>query len=212
MEEVQAPPAPMVPTRSLPEAPDDIAEITPRSLPKPLPPLSPSPPVAGPSSSPLKRSRWFEDESGDETDEFIPQARKKSRAGRRSKAGPLKRVNSKLEGKGTKCNLCGKHLGRVTDLPRHKASCKWNPERATRKTPCEICGKLLPGNSIITLSVNVFLHYPVHSPCGCRQTTPLIQKLSFQTEEGRWPVPVGILVATRSPQKKVFLFFDFRNI
>lgn len=142
MEEVQVPPTPVVPTRSLSEIP---SEITPLYLPNPSPSRPPSPPVAGPSSSPLKRSRWFKDESGDESDEFTPQVRKKTRAGRRSGTGSLKRVSPGFGGKGTKCDLCGMHLGRVTDLPRHKASCKANPERVTRKTPCEVCGKLLPG-------------------------------------------------------------------
>jgi len=139
MEEAQVPPAPVVTTRSLPETPDECDE-TDRFSP-PNPPYSP---VAGPSSSPLKRSRWFKEESGDESDEFTPQARKKTRAGKRPKTSPPKRAGSRFEGKGAKCDLCGMHLGRVTDLPRHKASCKSNPERETRKTPCKVCGKLLP--------------------------------------------------------------------
>ena len=153
MEEAQAqvPPAPVVPIRSLPEAPDEDAETAPLSLPNTPSFRSPSPLVGGSSSSPLKRSRWIEDESGDESEEFTPQARKRTRAAKRSNVGPLKRASSKFEGKGTRCDLCGMHLGRVTDLPRHKASCKSNPERTTRKTPCDICGKLLPGNSALCL-------------------------------------------------------------
>lgn len=147
MEEAQVPPAPVVTTRSLPETPDECDETARFSPPNP-----PYSPVAGPSSSPLKRSRRFKEESGDESDEFTPQARKKTRAGKRSKANPPKRAGSGFEGKGAKCDLCGMHLGRVTDIPRHKASCKSNPERETRKTPCKVCGKLLPGNSTLSLS------------------------------------------------------------
>ena len=154
MEEVLVPPTPIVPTQSLPETPDRFLKSIPPSLPNPPPSRSPSPPVAGPSSSPLKRSRWFKDESGDES-EFTPQVRKKTRAGKRSKPGSLKRAGPKFEGRGTVCDLCGMHLGRVTDLPRHKVSCKFNPERVTRQTPCEICGKPLPGNSILRLSTTV---------------------------------------------------------
>jgi len=140
MEKAQVPPTPVVPTRSLPEAPGECVEDTPLSLPNHSPFRSPPTPVAGPSSSPLKRSRWFEDESGDESDEFTPQARKNTRAGKRSKPGSLKRASSKFEGKGTECNLCGMYLGRVTDLPRHRASCKSNPERTMRKTRVKFVG------------------------------------------------------------------------
>lgn len=144
MEELQAPPTPVVPTKSLPELPSPCSDATPSS-PNPPPSRPQSPPVAGPSRSASKRPRWSKDESDDESDEFTPQTRKATRSGKRLKVASLKRVSAKLGGKGTTCDLCGKHLGRVTDLPRHKGSCKENPERETRKTPCEICGKLLPG-------------------------------------------------------------------
>jgi hypothetical protein len=149
MEEAQAPPAPVTATQSLPDLPDECSENTPPSR-SPTPPTSP--PIAGPSRSTFKRSRWSEDESGDESDEFTPRRHKETRAGKRWKASPAKRASSKLEGKGTACDLCGVHLGRATDLPRHRASCKLNPQRETRKTPCDFCGKLLPGNSMSCLS------------------------------------------------------------
>jgi hypothetical protein len=155
MEEVQVPSTPIVPTQSLPEEMLDYCAETsppPSPSPYPLPSRSPSSPVAGPSRSPLKRSRWLEIESGDESDEFMPQRHKKTRAGKRTKAGTVKRASAKFEGKGTRCDLCGMHLGRATDLPRHKASCRSNPERATRRNPCEFCGKMLPGNSIPSLA------------------------------------------------------------
>ena len=140
MEEPLAPPSPVIPTQSLPELHNVCLDTT---LPSsPSPPSSPpqSPPVAGPSRSASKRLRWSEDESDDESDEFTPQTRKATRPGKRLKGG-----GAKLEGKSTKCDLCGKRLGRATDLPRHSLSCKKNPQRETRKTPCEFCGKLLPG-------------------------------------------------------------------
>lgn len=143
MEEVLVPPAPVVPTQSLPEMPDEYPPTA--SLPSSsLPPSRSSSPLPGPSKSPLKRQRWSEDESSDDDNEFTLPTRKKTRAGKRFKAGTVKRASTKFEGKGTKCNLCGMRLGRVTDLPRHKASCKSNPERATRGTLCKICHKLLP--------------------------------------------------------------------
>lgn len=145
MEEPQAPPTPVVPTKSLPELPNARSDTTPLSSPSPPPSRPQSPPIAGPSRSAPKRSRWTEDESGDESDDFTPQTRKAARPGKRLKVGSLKRVNTKSKAQGTMCDLCGRHLGRATDLPRHKASCKSNPERATRKKTCEICGKLLPG-------------------------------------------------------------------
>jgi len=154
MEEPQAPPAPAVPTRSLPELLDPSSDATPLPSPNPPPSRSPSPPVAGPSKSAPKRLRWSDDESGVESDEFTPQTRKAIRPSKRLKVGSLKRAGTKLEGKGAKCDLCGKRLGRATDLPRHKASCKENPERATRKTPCEFCEKLLPG-TLLPCSVKV---------------------------------------------------------
>lgn len=153
MEELRVPLAPVVPTQSLPGETSDSVETPPPSPSKvSLPSRSPSPAIAGPSRSPLKRSRWPEEESGDESDEFTPQWHKKTRVWKRSKAGSVKRTSTKFEGKGTKCDLCGTHLGRATDLPRHRASCKSNPERATRRNPCEVCGKLLPGNSIPCLA------------------------------------------------------------
>lgn len=145
VEEIRTPPTPVVPTLCLPEEMDDeCIEATPLVSHTSLPSRSPSPPVAGPSRSPLKRPRRSEGESEDESDEFIPQTRKKNRAGKLSKAGNVKRASGKFEGKGTVCGLCGIRLGRATDLPRHKASCKSNPGRLTRETPCEVCGKLLP--------------------------------------------------------------------
>jgi len=153
MEEVQAPPAPVVLTRSLPELPDPCSDATPLSSPNPPPSRPSSPPVAGPSRSAPKRLRWSEDDSGDESDEFTPQTRKATRPGKRLKVGSLKRASAKLEGKSAKCDLCGKRLGRATDLPRHKASCKENPERVTRSTPCDFCGKLLPGTLLPCLSM-----------------------------------------------------------
>ena len=141
MEELLAPPTPVVPTQSLPKLLNACSNAT--LSPSPSPPQSP--PIAGPSRSAPKRLRWSEDESDDESDEFTPQKRKAARPGKRLKGGSLKRGSAKLEGKGTKCDLCGKHLGRSTDLPRHKESCKENPGRAVRQTPCEICGKILPG-------------------------------------------------------------------
>ena len=141
----ETPPAPVVSTRPLPSF-DMCSDVIPPASPDP-PPFRPSPPpVAGPSASKktvLKRSRWSEDE-GDES-EFTPEKRRIARPGKRVKVGPSKRVGARLEGKGTKCDLCGKRLGRATDLPRHKASCEANPERATREIPCKFCGKLLPG-------------------------------------------------------------------
>lgn len=135
----EAPPTPVVSTKPLPE-PDTTSPYSP----DPLPFRSPSPPVASPSrSSALKRPRRFKDESGDESDDFVPEKRKPARLGKRTKASSLKRA--KLENRGAKCDLCGNTLGRATDLPRHKASCKANPERAIRTTPCEICRKPLPG-------------------------------------------------------------------
>lgn len=142
--EVQTPPTPVVPSKSLPEMSDDCLDLSPLSPPDPPLPRSPSPPIAGPSRIPLKRSRWSEDESDDENDEFVPQARKRTCSIKRTKVIPSKRPSTKFEGKGTRCDLCGARLGRVTDLPRHKASCRSNPERAARTTPCEYCGKLLP--------------------------------------------------------------------
>lgn len=144
--EPEAPPAPVVSTQPLPSF-DMCSDVTPPTSPVP-PPYCPSPPpVAGPSVSKktvLKRPRWAEDES-DGSDEFTPERRRVARPGKRMKVGPPKRVGAKLEGKSTKCDLCGKRLGRATDLPRHKASCEANPERATREIPCKFCGKLLPG-------------------------------------------------------------------
>ena len=151
MEELQTPPAPVVRTQSLPEPPNACPDATPPSSPsltssppnpppsRPNPPLSrpQAPPVAGPSRSVPKRFRWSEDEDDYETDEFTPQPQRTTR--KRLK------VSTKLDGKGAKCDLCGKRLGRATDLPRHKASCRSNPERATRGTRCEFCDKLLPG-------------------------------------------------------------------
>ena len=139
--ELEVPPTPLVPTQPLPEL-----DITSPTSPNPSPSRSLSPPVAGPSRrSDLKRPRWSEDESNDESDEFIPERWRAVRPGKRTKVGSHKRAKAKLEGRGTRCDLCGKHLGRATDLPRHRASCKANPERVERATPCEICGKLLPG-------------------------------------------------------------------
>lgn len=145
MEELPAPSAPVVPTQSLPELSDACSDATLPSSPNPPLSLPQSPPTPGPSRSAPKRLRWSEDESDDESDEFTPQTHKATRPGKRLKIGSLKRAGVKFDGKGTKCDLCGKYLGRTTDLPRHKASCKENPERVTRKTPCEFCGKLLPG-------------------------------------------------------------------
>ena len=141
--ESEAPPTPVVSTRPLPL-------FEPCSDPTPNTPLfrSPSPPVAGPSTSRsvLKRPKRSEDEDGsDESDEFTPKKRKVTRLGKRTKVGPIGRIGVKLKGKGAKCDLCGKHFGRATDLPRHKASCKANPERAIRSDRCEVCNKLLPG-------------------------------------------------------------------
>jgi hypothetical protein len=148
MGELLVPPAtPIVPIQSLPEL--TLANVCPdATLPtSPSPPLSPpqSPPVAGSSRSTPKRSRWSKDDSDDESDEFTPQTRKATRPEKRLKGGSLKRTSPKSEGRGTKCDLCGKRLGRITDLPRHKASCKENPDREIRKIPCEFCEKLLPG-------------------------------------------------------------------
>lgn len=185
VEEIRAPPAPVAQTLCLPEEiPDEYIETTPLASQNSLPSRSPSPPVAGPSKSPLKRSRWSEGESEDESDEFIPQTRKKTRAGKLSKAGGVKRTSGKFEGKGTMCNLCGVRLGRATDLPRHKASCKSNPGRATREIPCEICGKLLPGKFNLVAAKIILFTYAVCSPSGCHQTSPCIQNLPFQTEKG----------------------------
>ena len=177
-----APSAPLVTTQSLPEEIlYEQVEAIPVSSPNHPPSRSPSPPVAGPSRTRLKRMRWSEDKSGDESDEFLPQVRKKFRSNGRPKAGPLKRASAKFEG--TVCELCGMPLGRVTDLPRHKASCKSNPERATRKTPCEFCGKLLPGNSTLFSSRFSYSH-TISSPHGRHQTPPGVQVLYFQTKEG----------------------------
>ena len=144
--EPQAPLSPIVSTQPLPELLDAYSETTSPSSPDPLPSRSSSPPVAGPSRrSLLKRPRWSEDVSGDESDEFTPETPRVARFGKRTKVGSLKRAKARFEGKGTDCDLCGKHLGRATDLPRHKVSCKANPERATRTNPCEFCGKPLPG-------------------------------------------------------------------
>ena len=96
------------------------------------------------------------EDRGDESDEFTPERRKVARPSERMKAGTLERVGSKQEGKGTKCDLCGKRLGRATDLPRHKAYCEANPERAARRTPCKICGKILSG-TLQLFSVRVLL-------------------------------------------------------
>jgi len=141
--EPEAPSAPIVSTQPLPLL-DMFSDATPLTSADPPPFRPSSPPVAGPSTSKrsvLKRQRWSEDES----DEFTPERREAARPGKRMKVGSFKRIGAKLEGKGAKCDLCGKHLGRVTDLPRHKASCEANPERATRETPCKFCRKLLPG-------------------------------------------------------------------
>ena len=143
--EPEAPPAPVVPTQPLPLL-DTYSDPTPPTSPVP-PPFRPSPPpVPGPSTlkrSVLKRQRWSDNE-GDESDEFTPERRKVARPSKRMKSGS-QRAGARPEGKGAKCDLCGKRLGRATDIPRHKASCDSNPERATRETPCKICGKLLPG-------------------------------------------------------------------
>lgn len=140
MEELLAPPAPAVPNQSLPELHvcSDATLLSSPSAPQYVP-------VSGPSVSAPKRLRRSEDESDDESDEFTPQRRRAARPGKRSKGGSFKRGSAKLEGRGTKCDLCGQRLGRVTDLPRHKASCRQNPQRSTRKIPCEFCSKLLPG-------------------------------------------------------------------
>jgi len=148
MEELQAPPAPVISTQSLPELLDACSDPTPRSSPNPPSSPPPSHPVAGPSRrTVLKRSRWSGDDSGEESDEFTPEVRKAARPCKRPKVGSLKRASAKFDGKSTKCGLCGKRLGRATDLPRHLTSCKANPERETRRVPCEFCGKLLPGTS-----------------------------------------------------------------
>lgn len=139
MEEHQAPATPTILAQPLPEELVDA-----RAEASPTPSVAPPFPVAGPSTSPLKRPRWSGDESGDETDDFAPQRQKKTRTKKRSKTRTINPASPKVGGKGVDCDLCGKHLGRVTDLPRHMVSCEENPERATRQTPCEICGKLLP--------------------------------------------------------------------
>ena len=141
MEETQAPSTPVVPIQSLP---DVCLDVPLPPSPNPLPSCPPSPPIAGPSRSTSKRLRWSDDDSDDGSDEFTP-ARKTSRSGKRAKVGSSKRTGATPGGKGAKCDLCGKPLGRATDLPRHRASCKENPKREVRKTPCEFCGKLLPG-------------------------------------------------------------------
>ena len=162
MQDIPAPPTPTVPTKSLPELVDECSEST-LSSPQPSTSRSPSPdsPIAGPSRSLPKRPRWTEEESGDESDDFMPQRRKTTRPGKRLKGSPFKRDGVKLEGKGTKCDLCGMRLGRATDLPRHKASCKSNPERATRGTPCEFCGKLLPGKLVPRPSSSSYSRTPL---------------------------------------------------
>ena len=137
----ESPPAPAVPTKSLPELLNACSDATLPSSPSPPPSPPQSPPVAGPSRSAPKRLRWSKDGSDNESDDFTPQKRKPAHPGRRPKGGSTKRTSDK----GTKCDLCGERLGRVTDLPRHKASCKKNPGRVMRKTPCEFCGKPLPG-------------------------------------------------------------------